>query len=426
MPARAVVAYVDAARNLAPQVDHFRQEIERQRTLPAALVTEMTDAGFFSLWLCRALGGPELSFPEFLRVVEELSRADGSVGWCAMVAAVWSRLSGYVPEAVGREIFSAGNRLAGSVNPTGKALAVPGGFRVTGRWSYGSFIQHSHWTVGNSIVQDGEGPRRDGNGAPDIRFMIFPTSAVDIIDNWHVSGLRGTGSCDFQVSDLFVPEERSLSAFAARALQPGALYSTPMITIFAATLPSVSIGIARAAIDAFIALAEGKSPMGSANRLCDKPMARADLGRAEAQLRSGRAFLVEAVEEIWNEAAGVERRLCVSGPSPGSLQQGLPRPRRKPSIFCTMQPAVPLCSKAIRWSVAFVTSMRRHSISARKRAISNFAVACCSVSTPGRHGSEDFSEVKLPAHSRYDYVPIHKRPLYDWPEGARLAVYLLQ
>jgi indole-3-acetate monooxygenase len=161
MPAKEGVAYIEAARNLAPQVQQCRQEIDRQRTLPAALVSEMTKAGFFSLWLCQALGGPELSFAEFLRVVEELSHADGAVGWCAMVATVWSRLSGYVAQDVGREIFSAGNRLAGSVNPTGKALAVPGGFRVTGRWSYGSFIQHSHWTVGNSIVQEGEGPRRD-------------------------------------------------------------------------------------------------------------------------------------------------------------------------------------------------------------------------------------------------------------------------
>jgi alkylation response protein AidB-like acyl-CoA dehydrogenase len=220
-----------------------------------------------------------------------------------MVSSVLSRLSGYVSEDVGKEIFRESSRLAGSINPTGKAVAVAGGYRVSGRWSYGSFIQHSDWTVGNSIVHEGDTPRRDVNGAPDIRFMIFPTCEAEIIDNWHVSGLRGTGSNDFQVHDLFVPEEHALPAFTAQPIRPGPLYATPLITIFAASLACVSIGIARAAIDAFIAVAEGKTPMGSTTLLRDKPMAQADLGRAEAQLRSGRAFLFEAIDEIWDEAA---------------------------------------------------------------------------------------------------------------------------
>jgi indole-3-acetate monooxygenase len=297
------VSHVDAARSLAAEIQAARRDIEHQRKLPAQLVESMTEAGFFRLWRCHALGGPELSFAQFAHVIEELSRADGSVGWCAMVASVLSRLSGYLPEDIARGIFRDDSRLAGSINPTGKAIAVSGGYRVSGRWSYGSFIQHSNWTFGNSIIHDADGPRRDPNGAPDIRFMIFPTSEVEIIDNWHVAGLRGTGSCDFQINDLFVPEEYALPAFAANQLQPGPLYATPLITIFAASIPCVSMGIARAAIDAFVALAEEKSPMGSTARLRDKPMAQADLGRAEALLRSGRAFLFEAIGEIWDESA---------------------------------------------------------------------------------------------------------------------------
>jgi alkylation response protein AidB-like acyl-CoA dehydrogenase len=133
--------------------------------------------------------------------------------------------------------------------------------------------------------------------------MIFPTADVEIIDNWHVAGLRGTGSSDFQVSDLFVPEERSLSAFAPTRIQPATLYAIPQITTFAASLPCVSLGIARAAIDAFTDLAEGKTPMGSVSRLREKSIAQSDLGRAEAHLRSGRAFLLDAMQEIWDEAA---------------------------------------------------------------------------------------------------------------------------
>ncbi len=264
-PARDAASFVRAAEELAPRIRQLKDDIERERALPAELVALMRDAGFFSLWLARDFGGPELSFAEYAQVIEALSRLDGSVGWCAMVSGVWSRLSGYLAQDAGRQVFREGNGiLAGSVNPTGKAVAVPRGFRVSGRWSYGSFIQHSQWTVGNSVVHDGEVPRRDEAGAPDVRFMIFPTSAVEIIDNWYVVGLRGTGSYDFKVSDLFVPEERAIPAFAPRPMRAGALYATPMITIFAASLPCVSIGIARAAIDAFVALAEGKTPMGSA------------------------------------------------------------------------------------------------------------------------------------------------------------------
>jgi indole-3-acetate monooxygenase len=124
--------YVDAAQALAPHVQELRQEIERQRTLPTELVEPMTEAGFFTLSRCHALGGPELTFAEFAHVIEELSRADGSVGWCAMVASVFSRLSGYLSEDVGREIFGDSSRLAGSINPTGKAVAVTGAIGLVG------------------------------------------------------------------------------------------------------------------------------------------------------------------------------------------------------------------------------------------------------------------------------------------------------
>src|SRR5271167_4340703 len=121
-PSGNATSYVEAAQNLAPRVREVRQQIERARTLPAPLVDAMTEAGFFRLWRCRAYGGPELTFAEFLPVIEELSRADGSVGWCAMIAAVWGRLSGNIAEDVSREIFAANSRLAGSVNPTGRAV----------------------------------------------------------------------------------------------------------------------------------------------------------------------------------------------------------------------------------------------------------------------------------------------------------------
>jgi len=300
VPLKDADALVLAARALAPTIRELRGDIERERSLPKSLVKEMTEAGFFTLWLARGLGGPELNVVDFVRVIEALSRADGSVGWCAMVAAALSIMSGYLDEGAAREICGGGRAIiAGTINPTGKAVAVPGGFRVTGHWTYGSFVQHSTCALGNCIVHDGDTPRRSPAGAPDIRFMLFPTSAVEMLDTWHVAGLRGTGSHDFRVADLFVPEDHAVNPFTAKPVQRGALYAAPFITLFGVALASVPIGIARAAIDAFIALAEAKTPMGATVRLRDKPAAQTDLGRAEALLRSARAFLFEAVRELW-------------------------------------------------------------------------------------------------------------------------------
>ena len=303
-PAKDAEAFVRAARALAPAIRELRADIERDRSLPAPLVKRMAETGFFSLWLARALGGPELNTVDYLRVIEELSRADGAVGWCTMVSAGYSRLSGYLDDGVAREIFGDGSTIvAGTINPTGKAMVVPGGFRVSGRWSYGSFIGHSTWTVGSSVIHDNEGPRRGPDGAPDMRLMLFPTSAVEIIDTWRVGGLRGTGSHDFQVTDLFVPDDHAIAAFTAKPVRPGTLYAAPFITVFAMAIASVPLGIARAAIEAFIALAEAKTPMGGASRLRDKASAQADVGKAEALLRSARAFLVESAHDIWNAVA---------------------------------------------------------------------------------------------------------------------------
>ncbi len=296
--------FLHIARELTPAIRAVRAEIDRERSLPAPLVKQMAEAGFFSIWLARSLGGPELTTLDFLRIIEELSRADGAAGWCAMVSAGYSRLSGYLSDDVARQIFGDGSTIvAGTINPTGKAVAVPGGFRVSGHWNFGSFIRHSAWTVGSSVIYDNGAPRRGPDGAPDMRLMLFPTADIEILDTWHVGGLRGTGSHDFRVDDLFVPDERAIAAFTATPVRLGTLFAAPFITVFQMALASVPLGIARAAIDAFVELAEGKTPIGSSSRLREKAGAQADVGKAEALLRSARAFLVESLHNIWDTVA---------------------------------------------------------------------------------------------------------------------------
>ena len=295
--------FLQAAKTLAPTILAERERIEQSRELPAALVETLYGAGLFSLWLPTALGGPELAPVDFVRIIEAIARADGSVGWCVAVGACYSCFAGYLEESVAREIYGAGDTiLAGTLNPTGRAVAVPGGYRVTGQWSYGSGIQHSNWILGNCVVIDGNTARTNPDGSPVIRLMIFPRSDVSVIDTWRVSGLRGTGSHDFRVDDLFVPEQRAIMGFGGTPTQPGRLYGLPF-TIFSVSLVGVPLGLARASIDALTELAGNKRPMDSRQLLKDKPAIQAAIGRAEATLRAARAFLFEAVQAMWDAAA---------------------------------------------------------------------------------------------------------------------------
>ena len=299
------VTLLEAARGLEPLVRPLRDAFDRERQLPVALVDAIADAKLFGMWLPRALGGPEVPPIPFLQVIEELSRQDGSLGWCTVIPAGYGRLAGALSQEVATVIFGSGRAvLAGTLNPTGKAVAVPGGYRVTGRWGYGSFIAHSHWVLGNCIVHDQSGPRTGPDGAPELRLCLFPRADTEIIDNWHVGGLRATGSNDYQVADLFVREDWTvtLRGFSPPPTQPGALYRVPMPSTFVSCIATVALGIGRAAIEALVEIAADKTPMGSRSVLRERPVAQVDLARAEALLRSGRAFLFDELGACWDDA----------------------------------------------------------------------------------------------------------------------------
>jgi indole-3-acetate monooxygenase len=296
---------IQAARELAPTVNAVREAIDRQRALPPSLVDAMGTAGMFSLLLPASLGGPELNVVDYVRIIEELSRIDGSVGWCAAVASAYSFFAGYLRSDMARRIYDGGRTVvAGGLMPIGKAFITEGGYRVTGHWSYGSGIRHSTWVVGNCVVQDRDGPWRGSNGAPEIRMAMFPTSAVEVIDTWSVSGLRGTGSHDYRVADLFVPRDQTINYSAPQAVETGTLYAVPPISVLSVAIAAVPLGIARSAIDEVVTLAATKTPYGSPIPLCDKTTVQADVARAEVLLGSARCYLFSMIDELWREVAG--------------------------------------------------------------------------------------------------------------------------
>ncbi len=261
-------------------------------------------AGMFRLFVPARFGGYESDPITFVKVIEEISAVDGSAGWVVSVCAVGGLLAGHMGEDATFGIY--GNNpdaiVAGGINPTGKAVAVDGGYQVGGRWAFGSGIQHADWVYGNCILYDGDAMRLDATGKPETRLMLFPAKDCAIHDTWHAGGLRGTGSHDFTVSDLFVPSERSLVAFGGHATQAGTLFQFPF-SLFAVLIAAVPLGIARGAISALVALAQAKQPTGATVLLRERPSTQIAVARAEALVRAGRSFLFEALDEMGSEVA---------------------------------------------------------------------------------------------------------------------------
>jgi alkylation response protein AidB-like acyl-CoA dehydrogenase len=241
----------------------------------------------FRLWLPQAIGGPELSPFEFMSVVEAASALDGSVGWLVGNGGGMSRVGGYVGKAVAREWFSDPRAfVAAATGAVGTATRVEGGYRVAGRWPFGSGAHHAS----RFMVLAAEEPE-----APRLCCYVRRED-VTILDNWHVSGLRGTGSCDFEVRDVFVPAAHVHPFIELRPSDKGLVYRMPPVSVFAWSISAVPLGIARGAIAAFVKLASRKG--GSQASLRDREPVQATVGRADAMYRAARAFLVDAMTEL--------------------------------------------------------------------------------------------------------------------------------
>ena len=251
--------------------------------------------------MARWMSGP-------VRVLEELGKADGSTGWIAMIGATTGVVSAYFPEHVSREVYRPGVITGGVVAPRGTAVAEVDGYRVNGRWPFASGCEHSEWLACACLVQ--------ADGGPDVRMALFRTSDAEIIDTWHVSGLRGTGSHDIEVRDLLVPADYTYS-MAAKPVQPGVLYGFSLMGLLAVSLAAVGLGIGRAALDEIREMAPSKTPVGRRKPLTEWNVAQVAIAEGEAALRSGRAFLMEAAGEMW---ATLER-----GEEPSTEQRALVR-----------------------------------------------------------------------------------------------------
>lgn len=287
-----------AARALGPMIRGEAEAIEAAGRLTPKVVDGLKQAGVFRMTMPRALGGPEVDPITQLEIVEEVARADGSAGWIVMIGSDGGFYASHLERPVAERIYADRDAITASVLvPRGRALRVEGGYRVTGQWPFGSSSLHADWFVGGCIVCDTEGPITGPNGHPQVRMTFFSRADVEILDTWHTTGLAGSGSHDWRVADVFVPDELTFSFFEPPK-DPAPLYAFPWFIV--ANAPGASLGIARASIELFCELAATKTIQPGGHALRDELLVQRAVAMAEATLGSAKSYLVDKTGELWD------------------------------------------------------------------------------------------------------------------------------
>jgi alkylation response protein AidB-like acyl-CoA dehydrogenase len=286
--------YAAALERLAPLIAEHRGSFDRDSRVSDAVFKAIAEAGLFRLWLPKEFGGPELSPIEFMKVVEAASALDGSVGWLVANGGGMSRAAGYLPQGVADEWFADPYAfIVAATGAVGQALPVSGGYRVTGRWPFGSGCNHATRFMALAVIKDGDTIN------PSPFCFYFSPQDVTVHDTWHVSGLRGTGSHDFEVRDAFVPADHTHDLMTPTATQPGVIYRIPGLSIFPWSITGASLGIASGILAAFINQATHSKPRpGSSSNLADREMSQLAVGRSAALIGAARAFLEAAMDDL--------------------------------------------------------------------------------------------------------------------------------
>jgi alkylation response protein AidB-like acyl-CoA dehydrogenase len=297
------------AREVGGAVAAAADEIEATRRIPPPVAESLHRAGLFRLLLPRAFGGREVPPGAYLRAVEELARHDASVAWNVFVGNSAALIAAFLPPDSAHAIFDDPRALIAWGPPSEiEARAVPGGYRVSGRWDFASGCRLATWMGAHCRVVEPDGSLRMNalTSRPAIRTLLMPLAEARLLDTWNTIGLRGTASDSYEVEDAFVLEAFSTTREDPRArLEPGPLYAFTQQGLYAVGVSGVALGAARAMLEAFLDLAIAKTPRGRP-RLADDPLVADGVARAEAKLGAARAWLLETLESIYAGAGAAE------------------------------------------------------------------------------------------------------------------------
>ena len=266
------------------------EQTEAQRRLARPVVEALVDAELLRMAVPAAYNGPEAPPAESLAAAEAVARGDASAGWCVGIHVTSSLLAAYLgPEGAAETLGDPRAVAAGVWAPRGAGTRENGGLRVSGRWSFCSGIDHSGHLFAGCIA----------DGAPHV--VALPRAELELLDTWHTTGLRGTGSRDAVAHDVLVPSHRVLSIFDGPVVD-GPLYRFPIFGYFASAIAAAALGNARGALDEFAELAAGKRGQGSRRTLAERSATHAATAEAEASLRAARGLFFAAIEDCWAAA----------------------------------------------------------------------------------------------------------------------------
>jgi alkylation response protein AidB-like acyl-CoA dehydrogenase len=293
---------IERARALAPLIGREADEIERTRRLTQPVVSALIENRLYRVLLPQSVGGAEAPPEIFMQMLEEVAKADASTAWCLGQCTVCAMTAAYLDPDAAREIFAAPTGILAWGSIAHEVQVVPGGYRATARWDFASGCRQASWLGAHVQIVEADGTRRrKPDGAPEVRTILFPVESTTLHDVWDVIGLNGTGTDSYSVDNLFIPERFSVLRDDPAALrEKGPLYRITTYTMFGLGFAAVSLGVARATLDAAIDLARGKASFGL-KAMRENNAVQGAIGRLEGNLRAARAYLYATADEAWRD-----------------------------------------------------------------------------------------------------------------------------
>jgi alkylation response protein AidB-like acyl-CoA dehydrogenase len=298
----AAPGLVERAKAIAPLLAAEADEIERTRRLTPKVVSALIENGLYKSLLPKSLGGFESPPLVFMEMLEEIAKADASTAWCLGQCSVVGMTAAYLDADIGRQVFAKPDDIMAWGAIAHAVQAVPGGYTITARWDFASGSRQANWLGAHVQILEADGTKRlRPDGTPEIRTIVFPASSATMHDVWNVIGLCGTGTDSYSVENLFIPENFTALRDDFSALrEKGLLYGITTFSMFGLGFGAVSLGVARASLDAAIDLARKKHSVGIA-AMKDNSAVQGLIGRTEAKLRAARAYHFGTAANAWQE-----------------------------------------------------------------------------------------------------------------------------